>query len=565
MNLHSLKLFRATTFFILMGLFITYPSWLMASTNLIENGDLEIVSSDSPSYPQGWIRGHWGINEVTFSYPASGVDGSKAVEVEISAHTSGDAKWTSGFVSVMPGRTYTYTDDYKSSVKSFVTLEYVKSDGTRSYPDLGVLDQNSLWSKSSFSFTVPPGVNQLRVFHLINKVGILSVDNASLTDTTPIPTSNLINNPSLEIFDANNLPTNWIQGRWGTNTASFSYPVESDVSSRGARVSISSYTNGDAKWAFDPVIVKSGKAYEFSDYYKSSVTTYVTVQFRGVDGSTSYLDIGEAPPSSSWVEFKSSFIVPVGVTSLTVFHVINNLGSLSVDNFSLKETNLSDPVKFDKGYVSLQFDDGHRSVYENALPILENAGFKSDQFITTNYVLNNFPGYMTVGQVLDMQSKGHLIGAHTKSHSDLTLLSKSERENEIKGSRDDLLNMGASPVNFFAYPFGAYNDEVKQSVKDAGFLAARSSDGGYNDKNVSLYALWRKPMVNTTTFAEVKGYIDTAMANKTWLILLFHEVDNNGHTYAVTPALLQEIVDYLKNVGVAPITMDQGLELMRGR
>lgn len=536
------------------------PITAQAATNLITNGNFE--SSSTGSTPNNWIRGNWGTNTAVFSYPVTGPDSSKASEVTLTSRTSGDAKWAHNPVAVTPGQTYTYTNSYKSTVPTFVTLEYTKSDGTKSYIDLGQPGASSSWTTASFNFIVPAGVTKVSVFHLINRVGTLTIDNASLINTTPSSSPSLIGNHSFEVAGNSGNPTGWIRGRWGTNTASFSYPVSGINGANAAQVSMNTHSSGDAKWAHDPVAVTPGQAYEFSNRYKSNVATYVTVQFRTSGGATSYKDIGSASPSSSWQEFNGEFMVPAGVTSVSIFHVIKNVGTLTVDNYILKKA-AGDPTKLDKGYVSLHFDDGHRSVYHNALPILDSVGFKSDQFITTSYVLGSFPGYMTEEMVRDTQRRGHLIGAHTRNHVDLTTLSPAEAYNEIRGSRDDLLAMGVSPVNYFAYPFGAYNSTVQQIVMDSGFAGARSSDGGFNDKTTDIYALKRQSMTNATTISQVKNLIDKAEAEKTWLVLLFHQVDSSGRTFAVTPDFLSDTVNYLQQKNMTPITMNQGLSLIK--
>ena len=85
----------------------------------------------------------------------------------------------------------------------------------------------------------------------------------------------------------------------------------------------------------------------------------------------------------------------------------------------------------------------------------------------------------------------------------------------------------------------------------------------YNNKTTDQYALQRLPMGNPTTLAEVQGYIDTAMTNKTWLILLFHEIDINGNQYTITPTLFQQIVDYLIQKNITPILLEQGVQMMK--
>jgi len=303
-------------------------------------------------------------------------------------------------------------------------------------------------------------------------------------------------------------------------------------------------------------------AYEFTDYYKSSVPSVISVRFKYSNGTYTYLDLSTRAVAPSWTEFRAPFTVPAGVVSLTVFHLLKQNGTLQTDSFSLKKL-AQDPTKFDKGYVSLNFDDGWLSVYENAMPKLNAAGFKSDQYIVTDYLTGNYPGYVKPSQVLDMQSKGHVIGAHTRSHPDLTWVSLTQARQEIEGSRQDLRALGVTPVNTFGYPLGAYNASIQQLVKDTGYVGARSSDGGSNDKEQDIFALRRQSMEVTTTFTQVKGYIDTAMTEKKWVILLFHEINVSGHRYSITPELFQEIIDYLKQKNIIPITIEQGLALMK--
>lgn len=534
----------------------------LAAGNLVENGSLETASPSSSTTPSGWTKGRWGTNSAVFSYPVPGPDGSKAAQVALTSRASGDAKWAFAPVSIEPGRTYEYRDRYRADVPTFVTLEIELADGSRVYPDIAYPEATSGWSETRATFTAPLNARKATAYHLINRVGTLAIDDASLTDVTPPapPASNLFENPSFEEANASGLPAHFIRGRWGTNATTFSYPV-AGKEGHGARVEMASHSSGDAKWTPDQVQVTPGGVYEFSDYFRASARTYVTVQLRKSDGSTSYLDIGYAEPAEEWTRFKRAFTVPAGVASLTVFHLLNRAGWLEVDEYSLRKV-ASDPTRFEKGQVSLNFDDGWRSVYDHALPALDAAGFVSDQFITTSYVLNGFPGYMTSAQVLDMQARGHVIGAHTRTHADLTSLSEPQARAEIEGSRQDLVAMGAAPVAHFAYPFGAYNAQVQRMVRDAGFLAGRSSNGGYNDKTTDPFALRRQPMTKATTFAEAKGFIDKALADKTWVILLFHRVDESGDAYAVTPALFRQIVAYLAEKGVEPITVGDGIRMM---
>lgn len=536
----------------LVCLLVLLPLSPLQAANLITNGTFEAAG------PSGWTHGHWGSNTPVFTHPVAGNPGN-AARVTLSSRVSGDAKWAHTPVAVTPGRTYRYTETYTASVPTYVTLQYELAGGGFSYADVLTPPASSSWSPVSVDFTVPENVSRVRVFHLINQNGTVTTDNASLEDVTPPPSGNLVPNPSLESAGSGGLPSSWARGRWGSHNATFTYPVDGFDGTRGAKVDITSYTSGDAKWYFTHAPTDAATL-RFVDRYKATVSTQVTAQFKHPNGSYTYVNLGTAPASSNWATFTKTFSVPAGV-SVTIFHVLKSVGSLTVDAYELNEL-AQDPNLFDQGYVSLTFDDGYLSAYQNAIPILNAAGFKSDQFIITERLTNQFPGYVKPAHVLAMQSDGHVIGAHTRTHTALTSLPPAEAQQEIEGSRQDLLAIGATPVDFFAYPTGAYNAQIQQMVKDAGMRAARSSDGGMNDTSTDQYALRRYGISNTTTFTQIKNVIDNARIERKWVILLFHAVDTSGAQYAVTPALFEQVVEYLQSQNTTPITIGEGIDLM---
>lgn len=209
--------------------------------------------------------------------------------------------------------------------------------------------------------------------------------------------------------------------------------------------------------------------------------------------------------------------------------------------------------------VSLDFDDGWSSIYDNGIPILNAAGFKSTQYIYTDPYINEWEDFMTLQQLLELKNQGHEIGGHSKSHAHLTNVSSSRLLTEVSGSRTTLINSGLGEIRSFAYPFGEYNTTVINAVKNAGYSYARSvDDEAYNDKNTSPYLLKTKNIEKSITFATVKSWIDGAVANKKWLIIVFHEILNNGTQYSSTPADLQKIVDYLKTNNIKVVTVSEG-------
>lgn len=542
-------------------LFSVAPYAGAAGVNMIQNGDLETASG---SVPSGWIAGRWGDNSAKFEYPVAGDSGSGA-KVVLETRNSGDAKWAHDFVSVEPGAVYSWSDRYISNVKTHVTVEFRTPSGQLSYLDIASPETASSFASANASFAVPAGVSGARVFHLINTPGYLITDSYVLEkrEIAPPEEGNLIANASFGSVDSSGLPSQWTKGRWGVNETSFVFPAEGYGSAAGAEVRMISRQSGDAKWAFAPVSVSSGKEYEYKDRFKSDAATYLTAEFIRADGSAFYEDLAVLPASPSWSEASAKVVIPEGVVKARVFHLINSVGSLTISVPSMKG---GDVPPSERAVISINFDDGRKDTFDRIMPFLNSRGVKSTQYVVTGRMFDGFPAFIKVPDILAAASAGHEIGAHSRTHTDLTAIGGETLQNETAGARQDLFDIGIARVDSFAYPFGAYNDSAMNAVRNAGFTSARSTDNGVNiPGSINAFALKRANMGINTTFEQAKAWIDDAVANKTWLILVFHEVDYSGTLYSVKPELFEKVIDYAKSVNADILTVSEGLKTMSGR
>src|SRR6266542_3754207 len=141
------------------------------------------------------------------------------------------------------------------------------------------------------------------------------------------------------------------------------------------------------------------------------------------------------------------------------------------------------------------FDDGYKSQYEIAWPILKKYGYPFTMFIYTEGVRGGSlggGGAITWEQLADMRDNGVDIEAHSATHQDLreghtiTLASPGGKktrtkltgpqyeewmQNEVVGSKQLLEQRLGIKVNCFAVPFGNYNDHVKELARNTGYEA----------------------------------------------------------------------------------------------
>jgi peptidoglycan/xylan/chitin deacetylase (PgdA/CDA1 family) len=140
--------------------------------------------------------------------------------------------------------------------------------------------------------------------------------------------------------------------------------------------------------------------------------------------------------------------------------------------------------------VLITFDDGYLDNYTNAYPILKKYHFTATIFLVTSLVGAD-ERFMTWDQVREMQKSGFTFGSHTVHHQALTKLTPEQVQEELLGSRDEMeRRLGAKP-RYFAYPTGAYNRQLAETVRLAGYRAAFTIRYGEVGLESDQYALER--------------------------------------------------------------------------
>ncbi len=526
-------------------------------TNLIANPSVETASSDNQT-PQQWLTGYlWGNLDASYHYQNTGQDGNRSLRVDISRYQSGDAKWYFSPVSIAPSKQYVFQDYYRSNIPATLLAQVQDTNGNLSYQLLGNTVSNNQWQKFSANFTAPTNAKQVTVFHLIQSVGYLETDNFFLGLVSDNQNGG-IPNPSFETANPtdSSLPDGWHRGNWGTNWAVFNYLNTGHSGQRSVMVTVNNYKNGDAKWYYTPQKVTAGQAYQFSDYYKSNSPTKVIVWVIMQDGSNYYLNLKDAAGlgKTSWHQYTDSFFMPAGAVSASVMHLLYANGQLITDDYSLAP--IANPG-LNRPIISLTFDDDWESNFQTVMPLLKQYNYLSTQYIVTSFI--NQQDRLTTDQVRAIYNAGNEIGAHTVTHRDLTTLSSIELDNELKQSKSFLESLLGTQIKTFATPYGAYNANVITAIKKY-FQSHRSTDAGYNSKiNFTTDNIKVQNMTDTTTMAQFKSWVDTAVGQKAWLVIVYHQITVNPDTYDTTPDALHSQLDVIKNSGTAVETISQAI------
>jgi len=171
--------------------------------------------------------------------------------------------------------------------------------------------------------------------------------------------------------------------------------------------------------------------------------------------------------------------------AIITFHSIDESGSVlsyPADTFSrlldalnrsgLPVLGLDELLHADtKNGIALTFDDGMRSLFTRALPILRDYAVPAHLYLTTGALgkTNRWPTQPEEAPGFDMlnweevehlHEAGVMIESHTHTHPDMRELTPGKMEEECNIA-DDLIadRLGRRP-QYFAYPYGYKNDRV---------------------------------------------------------------------------------------------------------
>lgn len=127
--------------------------------------------------------------------------------------------------------------------------------------------------------------------------------------------------------------------------------------------------------------------------------------------------------------------------------------------------------------VIITFDDGFRDFYYNAFPLIKKHNMRVVSFYVVNYT--SYPNYMNWEMLREINNSGLVdVESHTLSHLPLTSLEPEQLRAEIFESKRILEEGLGKKVNYFAYPYGVYNEEIVNLVAQAGYRLAFSTRPG---------------------------------------------------------------------------------------
>ena len=161
----------------------------------------------------------------------------------------------------------------------------------------------------------------------------------------------------------------------------------------------------------------------------------------------------------------------------------------------------------------ITFDDGFLDTYRLAWPVLERHRMTATVFLVSDLVGQSSEWaraeasgpqlLMGSDHVRRMQARGIDFGSHGRTHARLADLDDEALNDELARSRDDLANLLGREVTTLSYPFGRFDDRVREAAVRAGYTAAVSVTPGLNHTATDPFALRRIVVSGTDRGADL--------------------------------------------------------------
>lgn len=153
--------------------------------------------------------------------------------------------------------------------------------------------------------------------------------------------------------------------------------------------------------------------------------------------------------------------------------------------------------------VLLTFDDGFRSVYDHAFPIMKEFGFVGVACIYPQFI--DSQGGMSWAQLRELAAAGWSIEPHSMTHANLWKAPTAPAarqaffDREIIRPKQIIEEKLGRPVRVFTWPYGIYTEETEAIARQAGYLGALTVDGGASYPGLDPFRIKRQVVYRTDT------------------------------------------------------------------
>lgn len=335
-------------------------------------------------------------------------------------------------------------------------------------------------------------------------------------------------------------------------------------------------------------IAQTSKNGEFASIYRVynkplELKTYLVIDLEALNPSSLdwisiYLSTTDSYDAYFYVDITSLLSNNSNIVILNRNDFLIGKGSPDWDNINVirfafeSKQNTSSSIQIEKiathgatPLCTLWFDDGWESTYDEAYMRMKEKDLKGIVSVIGSNVGTH--GYASKDQLNTLYKSGWDISNHTYSHKNLNELNIAEAELEILKGLDFLIDQNfINGSMYFVPPYSEVNPEVLSVIKQYASVSRTKPDSYNTIPTLDLYNIAFKEVTNITSVDTVKKWIDEAIKNELWLVLLFHRLEPSTEwSTQYTPSNFESIIEYLhiKNKTIKTVTVTEALSNMQ--
>lgn len=217
--------------------------------------------------------------------------------------------------------------------------------------------------------------------------------------------------------------------------------------------------------------------------------------------------------------------------------------------------------------VTFTFDDASASACDTGALLLEKYKARATYYISgAGCGMAGYCGPLaTTEQLRALCLKGHEIGCHTYSHTDVTSVGYDVIASELERNRLFLEGIHSSvTVRNFAYPYGELSFGTKHYL-EGHFASCRSLRPGVNVGRVDLGALKSTALQDSLIDRqEVAKVVAETVRRQGWLIFTSHDVDQDPSKFGVSPDLFAFALQAAREAGCQLVSVREALQILNG-
>ena len=143
--------------------------------------------------------------------------------------------------------------------------------------------------------------------------------------------------------------------------------------------------------------------------------------------------------------------------------------------------------KFKHNCVVVTFDDGMKNNFTAAYPILKKYNIPTNFFISPGTIGNE--DSLSWDDVLAMKQGGMSFGSHGMVQEYLPAVPLKKQVYEVQESKRILEAKLNEKIDFYAYPIGGFNNEIKELLRRSGYAAAFTTNRGTDRLDKDIYEI----------------------------------------------------------------------------